>query len=456
MGYDKRYEKVRFLFLEKRFYLGLFILLPAFFFLFASGSFVLALAKLSHFARPGMVEGSQVASALKSLETWAYVFGGVALIAGLTVAYALVRPARRLMSRDKEDVDEFGALGHEFRAMAATLKRHVAALESMTGGVITANREGHVTMANRQAFEILSGGAELPSSDVTKIFRIGEKMAEVLSGAVVTMQAEAETLGGRKPVELIISPIRGKSGIEGAVLNFRDLSRIRQMQEELLRTERLASIGNLTMTIAHEVRNPLASIRGFAQLIAEDMKAGDPKRLYIDTILKETKRLDRVVSRLYEMRDSAFEGESLKEMLHRVRLLCEHAQTGKSVKVVEKYDRSAGLYHVKDERVFHALYNIILNAYEAVSAGGRVEIWGRRAGNGVAVDVASDSELSADVAERVFESGISTKGRGRGAGLAIARSSIRQAGGDIDVHSADGRTVFTVTLPESNDRPHQA
>ncbi|MDP2166882.1 MAG: histidine kinase dimerization/phospho-acceptor domain-containing protein [Thermodesulfovibrionales bacterium] len=449
MGHNKRYEKVRFLFLKKRFYLGLFILLPAFFCLFSLGAFFLVFAKLEPLRSLTVIDGGRFRAVYGLLENWAYAFTAVALFAGIIVAYALLRPAKRMLKEQRADVDEFGSLGNEFRDMAASLRQHVAALESITGGVITANKDGVITMANRQAFEMLSsGGKELPSTDIRELFLLGDKLGKVLAGAAaVTSEVDALTSSGLRPMECTISPIRGKRGVEGAVFNFRDISKIREMHEELARTGRLAGIGSLAMSVAHEVRNPLTSIKGFAQLIAEDMKEDDPRRLYLDTILKEADRLNRVVDNLYEMRDSRFEGETLGETLRRARLLCDQAMKEKNVRATEHYDEQAASYEVKDEGIFNGIYNVVLNAYEAVTEGGSVDITAASSGSGAVVDVASSSVLKDGMMERIFLPDVTTKGKGRGAGLKIARDALRQAGGDIDARMENGKTVFRIWLP---------
>lgn len=453
MGYDKRYKKVKDFFLKKRFYLGLLILLPAFFFVFAVSPFFLTLTKIEPLLKA--IEDSHLYLLYDSMKRWAYIFGVVAIISGLVVAYSLIRPARKLISAQKAmpllvDIEEFGSLSHEFKDMAISLRQHVAAIEGMTGGVITVNRDAIITMANRQAQEMLDRwNKELIHTDIRKVFLIGDKLNEViLSGATITLMVNALCRNSVRLMECVISPIKGQDVIEGAIFNFRDISRIKEMQDELIKAERLATIGSLAMAVAHEVRNPLASIKGFAQLLKEDIKDDDPKALYLNTIIKEVDRLNRVVSSLYEMRDLSFEADSLRGMLKRIRLMCEQTLGEKRIEVIEDYDKCVDSYTVGDEKVFHGIYNVLLNAYESVGEGGSVHVVVGEEADGIKVEIVSDSELKEEVKEKIFEQDVTTKGKSHGAGLRIARTAMRQAGGDITVFSSEGKTTFTLWLPK--------
>lgn len=446
MGHDKRFKEVRFFFLRKKFYLGLFILLPTFFCLFALGAFLLVFVKLAPLLKSEAVEQAHLLLVYDSIKTWAYIFSVVAFVSGLIVAYSLVKPARRLLREKVTDIEEFGSLGHEFRDIATSLSQYIAAVESMAGGVITTTTNGTITTANKQALQMFGMDKEaLIQSNIRKVFPLKENRMQ--KEATITLDINAVTGGGIRRMECTISPIRGQAGIEGAVFNFRDTERIKEMHTELMKTERLASIGTLTMTVAHEIRNPLASIKGFAQLIKEDIKKEDPKQTYLDTIIKEVDRLNRVVASLYEIRDSTFEGDTLREILKRIRLLCDQALSGKAVTVVEDYDEKADSYIVKDEMVFQGLYNVVLNAYEAVLPGRNVGLTVRKEDGGAKVEVISESELEEEISERLFDYDVSTKGKGRGAGLAIAKGAIKQAGGDIEVKTSEGKTVFSIWLP---------
>jgi two-component system sensor histidine kinase HydH len=223
------------------------------------------------------------------------------------------------------------------------------------------------------------------------------------------------------------------------------------MHREMQKTEKLANIGTLAMEVAHEIRNPLASIKGLVQLIGEDINDNEQKKLYINTILKETDRLNRVVDTIFEKKTATAEEDNLRDIIHRVVLLCSQAAKDKAVRIKEDYDEAANKIRVGDERFFHALYNIVLNAYEAVGKDGEIAIKTKLTDDWTEIEISSDSELSRGIdVDAIFEADVTTKGKGRGMGLKIARDAIKSIGGDITVETSEGKTKFVILLPHTD------
>jgi nitrogen-specific signal transduction histidine kinase len=205
------------------------------------------------------------------------------------------------------------------------------------------------------------------------------------------------------------------------------------------------------MEVAHEIRNPLASIKGLVQLIGEDINDNEQKKLYINTILKETDRLNRVVDTLFEKKTSAGEDDTLRDIIHRVVLLCSQAAKDKAVSIKEDYDEAADKILVADEKFFHGFYNIVLNAYEAVGKNGEIAIKTKLTDDRTEIEVSSDSEISGGMdTDTIFEADVTTKGKGRGMGLKIARDAIKNMGGDITVETSEGKTKFVISLLHTN------
>jgi PAS domain S-box-containing protein len=448
MGHDTRYEKIRFV-LQRRFYIGLFVFLPIFFSVFALAVPLIFLTKLKPILTHRIIDHIEIANLYKSAEQWTYIITGVAFIAGLIVAYGLVRPARRLLKKGAKNVEEFGTLGKEFARIATSFRDYTSLLGSMTGGIIAINKDGEMTMINPHACYILGClEADVVGKDIKTLLDVSGDLDEVMKGRIVTSELTALINGENKTIGYTLSPIKGKDTFDGAVLNFMDTTKIKEMHTEIQKTERLASIGTLAMEVAHEVRNPLASIKGLAQLIGEDIKGDDTKKLYIDTILKETERLNRVVDTIFEKNEPLAIMDNLREMIHRIVLLCGQAVKGKAVRVIEEYDEITGKMQVRDERLFHAIYNIVLNAYEAVGKDSGINIRTKKIDDRVMIEINSESELSPEIAvDNIFDLDVTTKGRGHGMGLKIAKDAIKDIGGDIKIETSEGRTKFIIRLP---------
>lgn len=451
MGHDESYEKIISAFLKRRFYLGLFVFLPLFFSVFAVAVPLILLARFKALLKRGFISSAELISTYNFAEQWTYILAAVAFATGLIVAYALVRPARKLLSEGGEgkNIEEFSSLGKEFTKIAASLSKYTALLESTTGGVMTADKSGTITMVNPYACHILgSKETGLLGKNIGAVLNITRDLQTVLKGKTAASELNITINGESRTIGYTLSPIKGSYGIDGAVLNFMDTTKVKEMYREMQKTEKLANIGTLAMEVAHEIRNPLASIKGLVQLIGEDIKDNEQKKLYINTILKETDRLNRVVDTLFEKKTSAGEEDTLRDIIHRVVLLCSQAAKDKAVSIREDYDETADKMQVGDERFFHALYNIVLNAYEAVGKNGEIAIRTKITDDRTEIEVSSESEISGGMdTDTIFEADVTTKGKGRGMGLKIARDAMKSIGGDITVEASEGKTKFVISLP---------
>ncbi|MBI4689883.1 MAG: PAS domain S-box protein [Nitrospirae bacterium] len=450
MGHDTRYEKIRFAFLQRRFYLSLYVFLPVFFSVFALAIPLIFLTKFRSILQMRVIATSELFLIYRSIEQWTYIFAAAAFVAGLIVAYGLVISARRLLrNTGDKDIEEFGSLGKEFTRIATSLRDYTSLLGSMTGGIIVMNKRGEITMINPHACYILGcSESDATGKNIDYLIDISKDFEKVMKGEEVTSELTAMINKKECIIGYTLSPVKGKDTVDGAVLDFMDITKIKKMHEEMQRTERLAGIGTMAMEVAHEVRNPLASIKGLTQLIGEDMKDDEQKKIYITMILSEIERLNRVVDTLFEKKTTVPDKENLREMIHRIVLLCGQAVKGKIVKVTEEYDKTADGMQIKDERLFHAIYNIVLNAYEAVREDGEISIKTQKADNRTKIEICSDSEVSpAILVDRIFEVDVTTKGGGHGMGLKIARDAIKNIGGDIEVETARGKTKFIIRLP---------
>lgn len=387
------------------------------------------------------------------LKNGTYIFTGVAFIAGLVVAYALIRPGKKLLRENKgyKDIEEFSSLGKEFAEIATSFRKYTSLLESTTGGIMAVNKDGEIIMANPHACHILGcPEPDVIGKNIGTLLYIPKDFERAMRGEIITSELDMVINGERRTIGYTLSPVKGKDAIDGAVFNFMDTTKIKELHQEMQKTERLAGIGALAMEVAHEVRNPLASIKGLAQLIKEDVKDDEQKLLYIDTILKETDRLNRVVDTLFEKKTASYDGDNLKEMIHRVVFLCGQAVQGKTVRVTEKYDEIADKIQVEDERLFHAIYNIVLNAYEAIREDGEITIKAGEKDAWTIIEISSDSELGPGLmADKIFEADVTTKGAGHGMGLKIARDAIRNLGGEINVEAEEGKIKFIIKLPQA-------
>lgn len=321
--------------------------------------------------------------------------------------------------------------------------KYLTILESLSGGIIAIDRNGVISMANKQANNIFED--DLTGKNlIKKVSAIRDVVTKVFQNSVLSGEVVYRVKGREKVIGYTVSPITGSSGIEGAVFNLKDITGIREIHESIRHTERLASIGTLVREVAHEVRNPLAAIKGITQMIGEDLDDKDPKKVYIDAVMKEIDRLNRVVDNLLQRGRN--EMVKLKEVLHRSVLLCSRDDRWKDVKIVEEYDETLELGEI-DEKLSQAFYNIILNAFESVETRGEVIVRSKKDGSHAVIEIISSSVIDRKIIGRIFEEGFTTKKKGHGIGLKVALDVVKKAGGDISVEPLSRRTKFIVRLP---------
>lgn len=218
--------------------------------------------------------------------------------------------------------------------------------------------------------------------------------------------------------------------------------------------QRLASLGQLAAGVAHEIRNPLGSIKGLMNLIDEDLSNNDPKKEYIRVILQETQRMEDIISRFLMASPSKYteihrETINLDSVLDEAIALAGLNPQAKDIELIKENNFAAEIIGDKKE-LKQALLNIILNAYQAMSGGGtlrvsvkkpdrnNIQVWLSDTGTGIAKE---------DV-ERIFDPFFTKKDDGVGLGLAIAHQIITAHRGNIKVESVEGKgSDFIISLP---------
>lgn len=230
-----------------------------------------------------------------------------------------------------------------------------------------------------------------------------------------------------------------------------------KIEEQLRRAERLSALGELSAVLAHEIRNPLGSIKGTAEILRDDFRPGDRKYEFLEILIQEADRLNRVVEDFLGLaRPLPVERESceiLAELTDIVALVSGEAAS-RGVKLDLK---QAELPPIKGDRekLRQVFLNLILNGIQATGRGGSLSInaayLAPGEGNAAAIELSfadTGEGMEPAVLGRIFEPFFTTKSGGTGLGLAIAQKIIESHGGRIEVESRAGQgTTFRVRLP---------
>ena len=297
------------------------------------------------------------------------------------------------------------------------------------------------------------------------------RLAETLATGESRSEADGtiESTDGRLvAVSLLTAGLFAHDGtVEGAVAVLRDLSRIRQLENEVHRGETLAAAGRMAVGVAHEIRNPLSAIRGAVQLLARELGAQPRLTEYTDVLLKEVDRVNRIIETLLDLgRPVQVRRVPLNphQLLERVILLVEDPARAAGVTLVRRYDPSLPPILGDEDRLMQVFHNLVRNALDAMKSGGgrvtlstrvsRDPLYGKMdvgGGPRTMVEVAVTDEgggIPAAARARIFDPFFTTKERGLGLGLAICHRIVDEHRGAIHVESTEGRgTTVTCFLP---------
>jgi two-component system sensor histidine kinase PilS (NtrC family) len=347
-------------------------------------------------------------------------------------------------------------------------------LNSLSGGLLTVDLDGRVCSFNPAAERILGvavaevRGRELKAAFAGRAPLLHEKLERSLRERAPIHRFElqvAQAGGNTRPIGLSTSVLRTAGGEErGLLATFQDLSDVRRMQERVRRADRLAAVGELAASIAHEIRNPLAAIANSTDMLRDELPVKGEQRKLMDLIVKESERLNRILDDFLEyarVRPLQAQVVPVAQALDEVvTLLRCHPDIGDQL-AIRVEDRTGGRSTVRvDEAQMKQVYvNLALNAFEAMEHRGTlcvtiepcagddvglldtpcVRLCFRDTGPGVA-----PGEETA-----IFEPFHTTKAHGTGLGLSIASRIVESHGGRIDVAThPDGGAEFSVYLPD--------
>ncbi|HIJ96435.1 MAG TPA: sensor histidine kinase [Desulfuromonadales bacterium] len=228
--------------------------------------------------------------------------------------------------------------------------------------------------------------------------------------------------------------------------------RIIAIEEQLRRSEKLSTLGEMAAVLAHEIRNPLGSIRGTAEILRDDYQPGDPKYEFIEIQIKETERLNHVVEdflRMARPQAAKMQRCSLREELETIVTLNANDADKRGIRLALDGLRDDIQLLADGEKLRQAFLNIVINALQATPSGGSVTITSEHSGENCDIRFRdTGSGISNDTRERIFEPFFTTKPDGTGLGLSVTKKIIEAHGGSLIVESEMGRgTTVVVCLP---------
>ncbi len=377
-----------------------------------------------------------------------------ALVATLAAHAATAIEAARL-------VREVRAHAEQVEELKASQER---ILESSGVGLLLMDADGTILAWNR-ALETMYG---LPRGeaigrrieDVFPLHAVRKVQREILAGPAgeecrIWRYNLVNRSGRRLVVNLTASPVEpSREGGIARVVTFDDVTDQVKLEEQLLRQERLASLGLLAAGVAHEVNTPLTGISSYTQMLLEEMPADDPRRGILEKIEAQSRRASSIANSLLNLvrpERAPFESLSLDVAIGEVLRLFEPQIRERGIRLETDLHADLPLVHGDKGKLQQVLLNLLLNARDAVGDGGSVRVSTYARGGSVVLEVLDDGVgIAEEDLSRIFDPFFTTKGRGKGTGLglSISHGIVREHGGEMHVESSPGEfTRFRVEIP---------
>ena len=356
---------------------------------------------------------------------------------------------------------------HSAREELARRQKALAKLQHLYANVIASMSSGLLTTDSRQRVTFLnSPGGEMLGLDPAGI--TGVSLAELDLPFPCDWESIRTRARGRQPYRAETEFVRGGSlrilgyslrvlegpeGDEGTLILFQDLTDVKKLERRVRFNEQLAAVGELAAGIAHEIRNPLASISGSVQVLSNELLVGSTERRLMEIIVSESNRLSGILEeflrfvRPQERRVASFDVATTISEVMEIFRLSDEVSDAHGIEL-DVFPGSSTLSGDRDQ-IRQIVYNVAKNAVRAMDAGGRLTISGREEGGWYVIRFADTGRgMSPDELARLFTPFSTAFDGGTGLGMAIVRRIVEDHGGTIDVesHAGEGTTV-TIHLP---------
>ena len=341
-------------------------------------------------------------------------------------------------------------------------------VESLRIGVVTVDLDDRVESWNPQLEDLL----EIPRSEALRR-RLDEVLPRDLAGEIAARAASEHVSGIYRyhlntranrhlVINASIAPLMGKNGARlGRLVLLDDITQRVRLEDQMVQTEKLTSLGLLAAGVAHEVNTPLAVISNYIQMLAKQIPSDDPRQKTIERIVKQTFRASEIVNNLLNFsRTGGAEPVEvdLNSVLEETLTLVQHPFKTAQVNVVRNYSEKLPLVLGSTTRLQQVFLNLFMNARDAMPGGGMLEVRTGARNGSVEIEVTdTGSGIPPEHLHRIFDPFFTTKstGRGTGLGLSVSYGIIKEHAGKVDVRSTVGKgTSFRLEFPVARKAVH--
>lgn len=328
-------------------------------------------------------------------------------------------------------------------------------IENVGTGVICINSLGNITAMNNSASIILNIEKEknlfksFYESELTKFIDI-YLIQEVLydSGSAFSKQVKYNVNGSEKVLKVNMSPLLDyDNNVIGVIINFRDITKEKRMDEALRTQDKMQSLGMLISNVAHEIRNPFTSIKNFINLIPDNIDDEEFRESLLIHVPQQIDAIDSILKELLEYSSPKSPVISLVKLKPFINSILKITKSDKNINYIEEIPEDIEI-KVDEKHLRQILINIIINAIESIEENGNIFITANKEGNLNKIVISDNGAgISQEDLNRIFDPFFTTKETGTGLGLYITYQLIKENNGEIEIESSSNGTKVSIIFP---------
>ena len=333
-------------------------------------------------------------------------------------------------------------------------------ISSLPVGLIATDNKGRIILYNRFSQELTGVKEKKALGQTTAVFKNLPELREAFASPEKQREAPAQkevrliaATGARHTVQLSrLAIIDRDDSFVGTLIMIQDLSQVKKLEEELRKSERLAALGKMAAGVAHELRNPLSSIKGLALVLQSKFTEHNKDRETATILVQEVERLNRSISELLDyarpqklQKKKVYLRPFLQKAVSLIRIDAEAA----GIEIVVNFPDELPVIHGDEDKLNQVFLNLFLNAIQAMEHGGKLTVSAIGTESSVRIIVTDTGcGIAPEDIGRVFDPYFTTKPDGTGLGMAMSAKIIEEHGGEITLESKQEQgTSVTVEIP---------
>ncbi len=372
-----------------------------------------------------------------------------ALFAGVVIGWLYGRTRRRL---DRQKSSEITKSKQQLQAI----------FDGITDGLIIVDTDFTVKAINKAEAAFLgSTPQELVGKPCYEVYCRGDAACETCPAhetfatgkPVLISKIEHQSGYHRKGVDVYTFPVKDEKGVTVQAIQYiKDVTDRLKLQSQLREVEQMTGIGHMAANVAHEIRNPLIAVGGFARQLHEALDADDPKREFTSIILEEVTRLEQILREQLTLErhlQPVLAPVEVNQIIKDVRKLLSHGMLSSRIRLIANLADGLPVTMGDANQLKQVFLNVVTNAIQSMPDGGTIEIASEQLGQRIVVTVSDNGPgIPKEVMSKLFVPFFTTRKAGSGLGMAVTRRIVENHGGSVSVDSEMGKgTTVSISIP---------